>query len=191
MPPPTGITCYPRGLFRTRAQGPYRPIDRRPSTPVLELQSTQAVPYPFIQYAEYPRCLGQLEIGFPARHITPQFLRHFVQVTSARPAGNLPDAPLEGNYCIVRDTTLDRVPGRAPQLVTEKRTTVRTGHRSLGFVHLQMEPVVELAQTLENALARLLTAHIHIAVVSVAHEPMATPLQFPIHLVQQHVSQQR
>jgi hypothetical protein len=65
---------------------------------MLELHGTQAVPQPFIQMTEHFWRLCQIEIGFPARHITTQFLRYLVQVTSARPAGNLPDAPFEGNY---------------------------------------------------------------------------------------------
>jgi hypothetical protein len=62
---------------------------------------------------------------------------------------------------------------------------------SLGFIHLQVQSEVELPQALQHSFARSLTAHIHIAVVGVAHEPVAASLQFPIHFVQQHVGQQR
>ena len=125
-----------------------------------ELQGTQTVSQPFVQFAEELGCLCQLEIRFPSRHITPQFLRHLTEATPARPAGYLPDAPLEGNDCLVRHTPLDRPPALTPQLLAEKGTTIGAGHRALGFIHLQMEPVVALAQTLKHALTRLATAHV-------------------------------
>ena len=62
---------------------------------MLELQSTQAVSQPFVQATKDPGCLRQLEIRFPTGHVTPQFLRDFVEAASARPTSDLPNALLE------------------------------------------------------------------------------------------------
>jgi len=51
---------------------------------MLELQSTQAVSQPFVQATKDPGCLRQLEIRFPTGHVTPQFLRDFVEAVSQR-----------------------------------------------------------------------------------------------------------
>jgi hypothetical protein len=46
-------------------------------------------------------------------------------------------------------------------------------------------------QSIKYARARSPTAHMHVAVVGVAHESMAALFQFQIHLVQQHIGQER
>jgi hypothetical protein len=50
-----------------------------------------------------------------------------------------------------------------------------------------VESLVELRQARQHPFARAATAHIHVAVVGIAHEAVTPSLQFPIHLVEQHI----
>src|SRR6266702_3954423 len=129
------------------------------------------MPQPFIKLAEYPWRLRQSEVGLPTRQITPQFLSHLIYASTAIALRDLTQPPL--------------------QRVAQKLPPKRTCHRTLALVDLEPQAFVELAQPRHHPLARFLTAHVHVAVVRIAHKPMATPLQFPIHLVQQYIGQQR
>ena len=78
-----------------------------------------------------------------------------------------------------------------PHAVAQELASPHPRHRRLRLIDPQLELRVAPTQPFEHPLASPQTAHIDVAVVSVAHEPMAPALQLPIHFVKQHVGQQR
>src|SRR6266704_5922763 len=146
------------------------------------------MPQPFIKLAEYPWRLRQSEVGLPTRQITPQFLSHLIYASTAIALRDLTQPPLQRVKRRLGHRTFHFASGCAPQRVAQKLPPKLTCHRTLALVDLEPQAFVELAQPRHHPLARFLTAHVHVAVVRIAHKPMATPLQFPIHLVQQYIA---
>jgi len=158
---------------------------------MLELHGTQPVSDPLVEFAEHLGCLRKLEVRLPTRHVGPQPFGDLGQVAPARATRELPDALLEGRQGLSGHSTLDPVTRTAPQLVAQKLATGRRRYRRLDLVDLQMESFVELRQARQHPFAHPAAAHIYVAVVRVTNKAVAPSLQFPIHLVEQHVGQER
>ena len=190
-PPTPTVRRHPVGILFRGTQRQQLPVHRRAPTPVLKLHCTQPVPDPLVEFTEHSRRLGKLEVRLPTRHIGLQALHYFRQAPPSQAAGQVSDALLKGLQCLSGHRTFDPLARTEPQFIAQELATGRLSNRRLGLVDLQMESIVELAQTIQHSFARAATAHVHIAVVGVAHEAMASRLQFPVHLVQQHIGQQR
>jgi hypothetical protein len=146
---------------------------------------------PLVEFAEYLRRLRKLKVRFPAGHVGPELFGDLRQPTPTRATRHLSDTLFEGLFRLVRNLALDLTASAIPEGIAEELSARYGRNCRLRFVDLQMESVVEPTQPIEHPFARAKTAHIHIAVVGIAHEVMATSFQFPIHLVEQHVGQQR
>ena len=67
-----------------------------------------------------------------------------------------------------------------------------SGDGPLGLVHLQAQaPFDELGHARHHPLPRTFAAHVHVAVVRIANEPVATPGELSVELVQHDVGEQR
>jgi hypothetical protein len=79
---------------------------------------------PFVEFSKHPRRLRQLEVGLPARHVTPEFLRDFGKAAPAAPTGDLPDARFVGVDGLGRHGSLDLTARGTPQGIAEELAPV-------------------------------------------------------------------
>ncbi|MPM97518.1 hypothetical protein SDC9_144691 [bioreactor metagenome] len=191
MPPAPTVRRHLAGVRLRSAHRFQLPIHRCAPTPVLELHHTQPVPDPLVEFAEHLGCLRKLEVRLPAWHVGPQPFGNLGQVAPARATCELPDTLLEGLQRLVGHPALD-LPARAvPEGIAQKLAARGRRDGRLGVADLQVESIIELGQARQHPFARPATAHIYVAVIGVAHEAVTPSLQFPIHLVEQHIGQER
>jgi hypothetical protein len=63
-----------------------------------------------------------------------------------------------------------------------------SSHRTLGFVHLELEPAHEKAgDTIHHPLTRSLATDVDVAVVRIPHEAMLAPFEFTVEFVKYDV----
>src|SRR5450755_389133 len=75
---------------------------------------------------------------------------------------------------------------------SEEVAVLRASDGRLGLIHPQTQaPLDELGKAGHHPLPRPLATHVHLGVVCIANEPVATPVKLTIELVQHDVRQQR
>ena len=89
------------------------------------------------------------------------------------------------------DATFDDSSRSHPKAEAQELAIPHPRHRTLGGVDLKPELRVEADQRLHDSLRRSLRPHVHIAVIGVARKAVSASLQLLIHLVQQHIRQER
>src|SRR5690606_2737145 len=159
-PPAPTVRGHLASVRLRSAQRFQLPIHRRTPAPVLELHGTQPVSNPLVESAEHLRRLRELEVGLPARHVSPELFGDLRQATPTRATRHLSDALLEGLFGLVRHLAFDLTASAIPEGITEKLPARCGRDGRLGLIDLQMESVVELAQPVQHAFARTTAAYI-------------------------------
>jgi hypothetical protein len=166
-------------------------VDGLGAFPVLELDRPHPMPHPLAQLAPDLWSLRQPEIRLPSQDIDSQLSYHFFETAYARTTSQSSDTLLEHCYRLVGHPAFDRAAGSRSEAVTQELAREHTGHRALGRIHLKTQFAIEPQQQAHHPLARTMAANIDIRIVGVAHEAVASPLQFLVHFVEQRIGQQR
>ena len=157
----------------------------------LSCTSLQPVTDPLVKAVEHAGRIGEPEILLPAPEVAPQFRDDPIHGSSTVPGGDLPDTFLHRCKGLRRDAPL-HLPSRGhPETVAQELPIPRSRHRALRLVDPEPEPRIEPPQRLHHVLACPPGPHVHVAVVGVAHEGVPALLQLLVHLVEEHVRQQR
>src|SRR2546428_8864649 len=82
-------------------------MDGRAPLPMLELDCSQTVADPFVEFAKDAWRIGQPEILLPANEISPQLRDHRLEAPTSVPARDAPDALLHRCKGLTRDAPLD------------------------------------------------------------------------------------
>ncbi len=135
---------------------------------------------------EHPGSLAEPKVAPPSPEVGRQVAHHLLQAHSPSSGRQFPDSLLEPDHGLRRDAPFRLpVPGEAE---AQKLPFLRSSHRAFLPVHLELELVVRKRVTLlHHPLPRLHAAHVDVAVVRIAHEAMAAPLQLPVQFVQHEV----
>src|ERR1700751_4871724 len=137
--------------------------------PLLPGDGAQPPPDPFVECAQHRWSLAEAEVAAPAAQVDGQLLDDLREASSARAPRQLPDLRLEAGNGLRCDASA--WPSPTCKAEAQELADARFGNRALGLVDLQLETLGEEAfDACHHSLACLLTAHIDVAVVSVAHE---------------------
>ncbi|MGY4287216.1 hypothetical protein ACVWXO_006436 [Bradyrhizobium sp. LM2.7] len=158
--------------------------------PLLPGDGAQPPPDPLIECAQHRRGLAEAEISAPADKVSGQLLGDLFEASSARASCQLPDSRFEASERLRRNAPSRLLP--AGEAEAQELADARLGDRALGLVDLELEALFEEPfDPGHHPLARLLTAHIDVAVIGVAHEAVAALLQLLVQHIQHQVRQQR
>ncbi len=175
-----------------------RPTPRRRSScvtgasasPLLPGDGAQPSPGPLVELAQHRWSLAEAEVAAPSDQIDGQLLGDLRQARPARAPRQFPNPALEAGDRLRRDAPPRLSP--ACEAEAQELADARLGDRALRLVDLELETLgEERLDARHHPLARPLAAHIDVAVVGVAHEAVAAPLQFLVQHVQHQVRQQR
>src|SRR5258707_2851762 len=160
----------------------------RSSLPLFPGDGAQPPPEPLVKLTQHRRRLAEAEVSAPPGEVDGQLLDDLRKAASARAPRQFPDLCFEAGARLRRDA-----PPRfasAGEAEAQELADARSGDRALGLVDLQPETLrKEPIDPGHHPLTRLLTAHIAVAVVSLAHEAMAALLQFLVQHIQHQVRQ--
>src|SRR5262249_17721126 len=191
LPPSSAVGSYAPGGAVCHTAGDHRPIDDGAAFPVLELHRTQAMANPLVEVVEDARGLGEPEVTLPSVEIAPEALADLREALPGGTPGHRAYTLLQALDGLRCQAPANRSSRGHPEGEAKELPCRGARHLALGLVDAQLQPPKELAQRCHHPLARPLRPHIDVEVVSVAHERMPASLQLLVHLVQEHVGQER
>src|SRR5712691_8483561 len=173
VPPALAHPRHQRGQLMGSTETSQATVDRGRTPPVLELDGSESAAQPRVKVSEHLRGLRQTEVRLPSRQVCLQLLSHLSHAAPTDTAGDEPDALLERDECLGSYPDFDRISRPPPQAVAQELTAKDGTHRGLRLVHPKVKLCIQAPQGAEHSLTSFLTAHVHVAVVGVASEPMA------------------
>src|SRR6202790_4265741 len=156
--------------------------------PLLPGDGAQPPPDPLVKCAQHRGGLAEAEVAAPSDEIARQLLGDLREALPARAPRQLPHFRLKAGDGLRRDPA----PGllSACKAEAQELADTRPGDRALPLFAPQLETLgQEVLDALHHPLARPLAAHIDVAVIGIAHEAMATLLEFLVQYVQHQIRQ--
>src|SRR5439155_5280023 len=165
----------------------------RPATalgfPLPPQRSPKAQPNPASQIDQHVRRFAESEIATPTPHIRSQSRHRRLQAHAFGLPCDFPNPflkPLDG---------LRRNPppnhGTVAETESEKLPLLRSRHRALLVVHLELESLRdESRDAIHHSLTRPFAADVDITVVRISNETMSPALQLPVEFVEHEVAEQ-
>src|SRR4029077_19082863 len=118
-----------------------------------------------------------------------EFLRHLFQTRAPCPSREFPHPLLTPEQSLGRDAPFRF--SSAGKAEAQKLSLLRSCHRALRLIHLELEsPPEEARHALHDSLPRTLARYVDIAIIRVAHETVLASLQLPVEFVEHEVRQQ-
>ena len=144
-------------------------VHRLGPRPLLELDRSQAVAQPLVPSQPDP---GRLR-RFPAQHTGPELLHHLLHAAPATAAGGLPDSGFEVAQWLYCHLAFDLLALGYPQRITQDFAPEGARHRTLSFIDLKRQAVVQPPEQPHHPFACLSVTHISVAIIGGVRKAVA------------------
>src|SRR5262249_7394713 len=137
---------------------------------------------------QHQRRFAEAEVGSPTPQIRSQFLHCRLHAHALRSSRDVSDSLLKAIQGLRRNSPLDLWTGGKAE--SEKLALLRSRHRTLRLVYLELEPVCDEARNaLHHPLTGALAANVDIAVVRIANKAESPTLQLSVEFVEHEIAE--
>src|SRR2546428_589748 len=132
---------------------------------------------------------AESEIATPAPHIRSELRHRRLQAHAFGLSGDFPNPFLKPLHSLRRNSAPNL--GTVGETESEKLPLLRSRHRALLVVYLELEPLRdESRDAVHHPLTRPFATNVNVAIVRVSNKTMSPALQFPVEFVEHEVAEQ-
>ncbi len=157
--------------------------------PLPPQRSPKAQPNPASQIDQHVRRFAESEIATPAPHIRSELRHRRLQAHAFGLPCDFPNPFLKPLHSLRRNPSPNH--GTVGETESEKLPLLRSRHRALLVVYLELEPLRdESRDAVHHPLTRPFATNVNVAIVRVSNKTMSPALQFPVEFVEHEVAEQ-